>query len=204
MKIIPNLNLVIFLVLWFHTLMLQLAFGAQYYTNTTYTGASTANIGDHGSATSAYFSSVSQLFGDSMGNLYVTDGTSCTIRMVDSTTQIITTIIGIAGQCNSSYIPVGGPIEAVNGIGGDSAGNLYFTQGMGSNPHVVLKYTATTKVTSVFAGKIGAHGSATNNVAATSTQLYLPSGVFCDTFHGLLYLSDTGKCTSHHTETCFD
>src|SRR5439155_1157007 len=57
--------------------------------------------GDGGPATSAELSASGPDAVDTVGNLFIADGTNCRIRRVDATTQVISTVAG-DGQCGFS------------------------------------------------------------------------------------------------------
>ena len=96
--------------------------------------------GDGGPATSAELSASGPDAVDTVGNLFIADGTNCRIRRVDATTQVISTVAG-DGQCGfsgdggpatSAELRPGGPIAV------DSAGNLFISDGEGGRIREVL------------------------------------------------------------------
>jgi len=83
--------------------------------------------GDGGPATGAMISKPSAICFDRCGNLYFTDEDSSIVRLIDASTQIITTI---AGNGIAGFSGDGGPASAASfnhpdGICIDTAGNLY-------------------------------------------------------------------------------
>src|SRR5439155_1381000 len=110
-------------------------------TITTVAGNGTEGFsGDGGPATSAELSASGPDAVDTVGNLFIADGTNCRIRRVDATTQVISTVAG-DGQCGfsgdggpatSAELRPGGPIAV------DSAGNLFISDGEGGRIREVL------------------------------------------------------------------
>jgi uncharacterized repeat protein (TIGR01451 family) len=156
-------------------------------TITTVAGTGTRGFsGDGGPATSAQFGSLFGLELDSLGNLYVADSANRRIRKIDAD-GIITTVAGGGrfGRSNGD----GGPATAafLNGpqdVAFDADGNLYLSE---AGRHRIRKVDAEGIITT-FAGTTG--GFSGDGGAATSAQLYVPSGIVFDP-SGNLFIADT-------------
>lgn len=141
--------------------------------------------GDGGPASSARIHHPACLAIDAAGNLYFTDQINLRIRKITTATGIITTIAGTGGAGSGGD---GGPalsatIDSPIGICVDGAGNVYFTD---TTTHRVRKITVASGLISRVAGGGGAFG---DGGAATSAQLYSPTGVTIDA-NGNLYIAD--------------
>lgn len=122
---------------------------------------------------------------DSSNNVYIADRDNCVVRKVD-TTNTITTLAGIAGQCNAT----GNDLAYPQGLGLDSSGNLFI-----GDPYncVVRKFVLSSKTLSTYAGLLSSCGYSGDGGAATSAQLYYPSGVAADSA-GNLFIADSQNC----------
>jgi HYDIN/CFA65/VesB-like, Ig-like domain/Cep192 domain 4/NHL repeat len=128
---------------------------------------------------------------DSTGNVYIADQYNCVVRKVD-TTNTITTIAGIAGQC--TYGGDGGKgtladLYYPSGLGLDSSGNLF----IGDNNNCrVRKLVLSTDTISTYAGT-GTCGYSGDGGAATSAELYTPTGISVDST-GDVFIADSTNC----------
>ena len=158
----------------------------------------TSGCGDNGPATSGQFSQPLGMAVDAVGNVYVADAGTATVRKITASTGVITTVAGNGTQCASSTTPCGNGTKATTAalitpysVALDGAGNLYFTDA-GNN--VVRKVTASTGILSTVAGTgtacstSGTTGCG-DGLAATAAQLHAPTGVFVDAA-GNLYIAD--------------
>jgi len=127
--------------------------------------------GDGGPATSAQLSAGGVAV-DSAGNLYVVDTSNSRIRKI--TGGVIATVAGT------------GTLNGPKGVALDSTGNLYIADTENSR---VLKVSNGVVSTVVGNGMPGFGG---DNGAATSAQLFFPSGVAVDTA-GNLYIADSAN-----------
>jgi hypothetical protein len=162
---------------------------------TTVAGNGTAGYsGDGGAATGAELNVTTDVAVDVAGNLYIADFVNSRIRKVDATMGVITTVAGNGSQGDSGD---GGAATSAGlsnpaGVAVDSAGNLYIAE----NGNRVRKVTAATGVITTVAG--GGNGCAgqTDSVgdgcAATSANIYGPSGVAVDAA-GNLDITDNGN-----------
>ena len=143
--------------------------------------------GDGGPATSASFHP-DGLTLDSAGNIYIADQNNNRIRKVDLSGNITT----VAGNGNTQFNGDGGPATTAtvyiaanhNGLAVDAAGNLYIAD---DGHHRIRKVNAG-GIISTIAGT-GTQGFSGDGGAATSAQLYRPSGVAVDRA-GNVYIAD--------------
>lgn len=134
--------------------------------------------GDGGAATAAALYNPTGVTVDGSGNLYVADSYNYRIRKVTVATGIITTV---AGSGAGGYSGDGGAATAAafnlpNSLVVDGSGNLYIADYYNQR---IRKVTAATGVVTTVAGN-GNAGFAGDGAAATSAQLYYPSGVAVD------------------------
>ena len=127
---------------------------------------------------------------DSSGNVYIADQYNCAVRKVDSTSTI-TTIAGIGGSCGYSgdngkatsaqlYYPLG--------LAFNSSGVLF----IGDYNNCVVRKVNTSGTISTYAGNHTC-GYSGDNGAATSAELYTPSGLATDS-NDNLFIADSGNC----------
>lgn len=120
---------------------------------------------------------------DKQDNLYVTDGSNCTVRKI-TPDGMVTTIAGKARQCG--YVDGPGDVarfEVPQGMVIDKSGNLYVVD---RNNHVIRKITPA-GVVSTYAGIPGYFGIDDGKSAEAS--FILPEGITMDT-QGNVYVSD--------------
>ena len=173
---------------------------AKLHTSSTLTGIistvagfkirSAGGTADGISATSARIEDPKGLAIDKEGNIYLADYDSDKIRKVLATTGIITTV---AGTGDAGFSGDGGQatlamINTPNGIGLDTAGNLYIAD---TDSNRIRKVTVSTGIITTVAGNDKTDYTG-DNVAATSTSLKFPHDVAIDT-NGNIYIADTGN-----------
>jgi sugar lactone lactonase YvrE len=152
--------------------------------------------GNGGPAIEAKLNQPSCVVTDNVGNLYIGDDATNTIRKVAAGTGIISTY---AGNSLAAYSGDGGPAVSASmyapaGCALDSAGNLYVAEA-GNN--IVRKIAASTGIITTVAGTGFGHGCAGGGFGgdggqATKAQLFCPNGVAVDA-SGDLFISDTGN-----------
>lgn len=153
---------------------------------TTVAGTGTAGYsGDGGAATSATFTSTSDIVLDNAGNMYIADAGNNRIRKVNSSGIIST----IAGNGVAGFSGDGGPATAAsfnnpNTIALDAAGNIFVNDG--SNRRI--RKITTAGIISTVAGN-GSIGFSGDGGAATAASIYNPTGVAVDAT-GNLYIAD--------------
>lgn len=145
--------------------------------------------GDGGPAVLATLASPLGLAFDSSGNLYISDAGSNRIRLVNTTTGIITTFAGNGNNANSGD---GGPainasLDTPTAIAFDNSGNLLICDTGNSNIRSVTPGGIITKV----AG-IGAPAFDADNGTVATAAFSAPTGVAVDPL-GNIYVSDTGN-----------
>ncbi len=147
----------------------------------------TDTLGDGCPATSAVLYRPADVAFDGAGNLYIADAFNGRIREV-TPGGTITTVAG-GGM---SFPGDGGPATSAQllqptGLAFDSAGNLYIAD---ADSGLIREVTPAGIITTV-AGN-GTQGYNGDNLAATSAELFVPSGVAVDVA-GNLYIADLGN-----------
>jgi hypothetical protein len=144
--------------------------------------------GDNGLATAARLNSPNGLALDASGNLYIADTANNVVRMVNSSTGIITTV---AGTGTAAFTGDGGPatqaaLSAPWGVTLSSTGVLYIAD-QGNNR--IRTVTNGTIATITGNGSVGYTGDSGPASAAT---LNVPSGTAIDVA-GNVYIADSGN-----------
>jgi uncharacterized protein (TIGR03437 family) len=134
--------------------------------------------GDNGSALKAQMNTPQGAAVDNAGNIYVADTLNHEVRKVD-TKGNITAVIG-NGTAGSGSNQLSGP----QGVAVDASGNVYVADTQNAR---ILKVTPGGSA-STYAGN-GSPGYGGDNGAATSAQIYTPTGVAVDA-KGNLYIAD--------------
>jgi sugar lactone lactonase YvrE len=145
--------------------------------------------GDGGPATSASLNNPHKVVLDSAGNIYIADTYNHRIRMVDSSTGIITTV---AGNGTAAFAGDGGVATSASfywpySVAVDNSGNLYIADYLNLR---IRKVEKTTGIISTVAGKSGT-GLVTfsgEGGPATSAQISTPYGVTVD-IAGNIYIA---------------
>ena len=155
---------------------------------TTFAGTGTkGSSGDGGAAVSAQFNYPCGVSVDISGNVYIADPGNRKIRMVTST-GIITTFAGTGGLGSSG--DGGAAVSAYfvpTGVFADISGNVYISDVYNNN----IRMVTSTGIITTFAGT-GRLGGSGDGGAATSAQMFDPTGVFAD-ISGNVYIADSGN-----------
>ena len=160
---------------------------------------STAHAGDGGPASSAPLNGPMGLVFDSLGNLFVADSGSGTIRRIDAATQIITTVAGDGSGCNANY-GNGGPAWAASLCGPvdiliDGSGNLLIAESDGET-HDIKKVDAATGLISIFAGDLSNGNISDFGDGALATgAIFTPTSLAMDP-SGNIYIADANSDVS--------
>jgi sugar lactone lactonase YvrE len=169
----------------------------------TYAGLRNGFGGDGGPAFEADLLSPSDLAFDSSGDLYIADPGSATIRRVDVTTGVVTTVAGGAdvndagsehgdgGAATSAYLY--DPAYLVL----DTAGDIFVTT---VYDYTIREISAATGLISTVAGTQGSLGYTGNGGLATSATLNYPAQAAFDS-SGNLYIADSGNSVVRKVST---
>ncbi len=157
-------------------------------TITTYAGTSiTGYTGDNGPASVATLNTPADVFADDSGNIYIADGGNNVIRKVNAH-DTITTFAGNGSVFGGDHGPaIAAGLNNPDGVGMDSAGNIYISDFGNSRIRVVDVHG----IINTYAGN-GGVGFVGDNGPATSAQLNSPTGV-CGRGAGVIYISDVGN-----------
>ena len=115
--------------------------------------------GDGGLATSATLGSLFDVAIDTEGNIYIADASNKVIRMVTSSTGIITTVAGIAGSfgfTGDGGLATSAQLGLPSGVAIDVLGNIYIA---GYGNHVIRMVTKSTGIITTLAS-VGGYGIA--------------------------------------------
>ena len=159
---------------------------------TTIAGTGTAGFsGDGGLAVNAELNAPGGIAFDSVGNLYIGDSSNNRVRVVNLTTGIITTYAG--SSSTPGYSGDGGPATSAtfnytDGIGFDSAGNLYIAD---RSNYRIRKVAVGTKIVTTVVGT-GTQGYSGDGAAATSARIGSPWSAVIDN-HNNLYFVDSNN-----------
>ncbi|MBX7221598.1 MAG: SMP-30/gluconolactonase/LRE family protein [Blastocatellia bacterium] len=154
---------------------------------TTYAGG-VQFLGDGGLGTQANSGTVSDLFIDGVGNLYLVDGFNSRIRRLDVNSNIITSV---TGNGTSDFSPdgtvaLGAGLNNPTTVTVDSQGNIIF-----SDNSYIRRIDARTGLLSTVAG-VREDGFSGDGGPATSAKLSKPKDVALDV-DGNLFIADTGN-----------
>ncbi len=154
---------------------------------------STGNTGDGGPATAATLnmSGGGGLYVDKAGNILISNTTGQTIRKVNASTRIITTIAGTAAT--SGFSGDGGPASAARvfnpiGLCEDISGNIYFAD---ASNYRIRRIDAGTGFISTIIGT-GSNAYSGDGGLGISARVSIPRDVMADNY-GNLYIADYGN-----------
>ena len=124
---------------------------------------------------------------DSSGNVYIADRNSHSIKKIDASTGIISTIAGTGsrGYSGDGRAATSAQLNEPIGVALDSSGNVYISD---TYNHRIRMIDVSTGIISLIAGT-GSMGYSGDGGTATSTRLYYPAGVALDS-SGNVYIAD--------------
>jgi uncharacterized protein (TIGR03437 family) len=148
--------------------------------------------GDGGLATVAQLNSPQGLAFDKSGNLYISDSLNNRVRVVSSTSGIITTFAGNGAVGSPGFLGDYGPATSANlhfpgGLAFDSTGNLYIAD-TGDN---AIREVNISNIILTIAGD-GYPGYAGDGGSPSTSELRQPEDVAVDK-NGNIYIADTGN-----------
>jgi sugar lactone lactonase YvrE len=145
--------------------------------------------GDGAAATAAELNAPAKVVLDAAGNLYIADTGNHTIRFVDASTGMISTIAGngSAGYTGDGGAATASQLNSPQGVAVDAGGHVYVADS-GNN---VIRYFGKGSEISTFAGT-GVAGYSGDGAAAYGAQLNAPESVVLDQ-SGDIYIADTGN-----------
>ena len=160
---------------------------------------STDSVGDGCAATSATIDNAWALGIDASNNIYIADSYNDLVRVVNHSTNVITTFAGDTadaggfGDCSPQglYSTTTPPYTATeahlcfpDGIAFDTKGNAYIADAKNN----IIRIVNSSGIISTFAGG-GTDSATTNGVPATDAAMDLPSAVYVDPA-GRVYMAD--------------
>ena len=142
-----------------------------------------------GTGAAARFDIPYSVAADSLGNVYVAERGSSTIRKI-TPAGVVTTLAGLSGPPGGNIDGTGSSarFSSPNGVATDSAGNVYVAD---TDNQTIRKITPAGAV-STLAGMGGTPGSA--NGTGTAARFNYPTGVATDSA-GNVYVADNGNHT---------
>lgn len=147
--------------------------------------------GDGGQATSADFNNAYALTIDVTGNIYVADQYNHSIRMIDQTTGLITTIAGLGpdhpGYTGDNESATSAMLDAPLSVAADNNGNIYISD-TGNN---VIRKISNGIITTI-AGN-GIPGYSGDGAAATSAKLNSPRAITVDNSDNVYFVDDSNN-----------
>jgi sugar lactone lactonase YvrE len=158
--------------------------------NTAVGNGSPATGGDNVPVSEAVFGSIFGLARDSQQNIYLADGYGQTIRKIDPSTFIITTVggSGVAGFSGDGGSALTAEISTPVNIFIDNANRIFFTD---SENHRVRRIDPASGLITTVAGT-GNPGYNGDFIDATTADLYYPRALAGDAA-GNLYIGDTSN-----------
>ncbi len=150
---------------------------------------STAFSGDGGPATSAIFYYIYGIALDSSDNLYIADAGNNRIRMVTSSTGIVSTICGLStyGWFGDGGLAINAILNFPMGVTVDTEDNIYISD---SGNNAIRKITASDGVIQTIAGSSTNSGFSGDNGPATAAKLSYPYSTTTDDLNNV-YIADT-------------
>ena len=147
--------------------------------------------GDGGAATSAQLHQPTGVAVDGLGDLYIVDQLTPSVRRVDATTGVITTVAGTGtlGFSGDGGVATSAQLFSPSGVAVDGVGDVYIADQYND---CVRRVDVTTGVITTVAGHGHVIGFSGDGGAATSALLAFPAGVAVDGL-GDLYIADSGN-----------
>ena len=179
MKII----ITIFASLFFTTLSIH----AQYTISTVAGNGGNGYNGDNIQATSAWLDTPNGVAVDDSGNIYIADANNFRVRKVIVNSGLIITIAGtgIPGYNGDNIQATTAKLNGPNDVALDTLGNIYVAETGGCRIRKINKLTG---IITTVAGN-GTPGFNGDNIAATSAELFDPTGIALDVL-GNIYIAD--------------
>jgi uncharacterized protein (TIGR03437 family) len=161
------------------------------------TGGSPGWSGDNGPALSAQFSNPIRIALDKQNNLYITDYSNQSIRMVNSNTDVIHSLAGNAmfGYSGDGGSSLGSQLADPHDVAVDASGNVYIADTLNSR----IRMIDINGNINTFAGN-GARGYTGDGGPATNAELWYPAGLTVDK-SGNVYIADAGNATVRKVDT---
>jgi hypothetical protein len=156
----------------------------------TVAGNGTAGFsGDGGSATAAKLWGPRGIAFNALGDMFISDSNNNRIRMVDHTSQKISTFAGngVAGAAGDDFPATNAALNFPFGLAFDGAGNLYIADSGNSR----LRMISTTGKISTVVGRCS-YGFSGDGGSASEAELNLPYGVAVDGVGNVL-IADFGN-----------
>jgi sugar lactone lactonase YvrE len=148
--------------------------------------------GDGGPALSADLFGPSTVAVDGIGNIFIADAASRTIRRVDYQTGTITSVAGngMTGSAGDGGLAISASLGNPSGVALDVNGNIYISDQLSS---VIRKIDIATGMISRIAGDPGSSSGFTgDNGPAIAAKLSSPHALTVDA-NGNIYFTDTGN-----------
>jgi sugar lactone lactonase YvrE len=155
----------------------------------------TPAAGDGGAATDAHLNVPLAIAVDGQGDVAIADAGNDLVRMVASSSGIISTFAGTARPAIITYAGDGGPAASAQlwnpySVAMDASGNLYIAD---AENNAIRKVDRATGIITTFAGMGPDHAGYTGDESdATLATLNGPQGI-CVDLHNNVYISDTNN-----------
>ncbi|MCW3123986.1 MAG: Leucinerich repeat protein-like protein [Flavipsychrobacter sp.] len=146
------------------------------------------HTGDGGPATAATFNDPFGLCIDKAGNLLIAEGDNSVIRKINTTTGIISTVVGKAtmGYSGDGGQATAAELNSPSSVKTDTAGNMYIADQLNN---VVRRVSKTGIITTIAGNNSLGAGYSGDGGPATAAQMNWPADVAIDTA-GNIYISD--------------
>ena len=158
------------------------------FTISTYAGNYTGGFaGDGSAASSAELYSPFSVAVDKSGNVYIADQFNNRVRKVSGGTISTVAGNGTSGYTGDAAAATSAELSDPEGIAIDSAGNLYISDTSNS---VVRKVSTSGTISTIAGNFTSGAGYSGDGAAATSANLYHPSGIVVDS-KGRIFIADS-------------